>query len=79
MPAWPSCGVSVAARRCWIRVLRETGLFDGVLRHFDAVAELHVTSGGDLARQAVDFDEAVGRVLVEAVAGIVGGEVVILQ
>ena len=38
-----------------------------------------VAGRGHAGRQAVDVDEAVGGLLVEAVAGIVGGEVVVVQ
>ncbi len=58
---------------------RSTILLDGVLRHLDAVAELDVAGGGHAGRQAVDVDEAIGGLLVEAVAGVVGGEVVVVQ
>ena len=58
---------------------RSSILLDGVLRHLDAVAELDVAGGGHAGRQAVDVDEAVGGLLVEAVAGVVGGEVVVVQ
>ena len=58
---------------------RSTILLDGVLRYLDAVAELDVAGGGHAGRQAVDVDEAVGGLLVEAVAGVVGGEVVVVQ
>ena len=45
---------------------RSTILLDGVLRYLDAVAELDVAGGGHAGRQAVDVDEAVGGLLVEA-------------
>ena len=54
-------------------------LLDGVVRHLDAVAELDVAGRGHTARQSVDVDEAVGGLLIEAVTGIVGGQVVVVQ
>ena len=57
----------------------KTRLLDAVFRNLDSIAELDVTGCGHTARQTVDVDEAVGRLLIEAVAGIVGGQIVVIQ
>ena len=57
----------------------KTRLLDAVFRNLDAIAELDVAGCGHAARQTIDVDEAVGGLLVEAVAGIVGGQVVVVQ
>lgn len=49
------------------------------LAHRLALAELHVASRGQLGGEAKDLDEALGVGLIEAVPGVVGGEVEIVQ
>ena len=49
------------------------------LAHRLALAKLHVASRGQLGGEAEDLDEALGVGLIEAVPGVVGGEVEIVQ
>ena len=58
---------------------KKTHLLNAVFRNLDAIAELDVAGCGHTARQTIDVDEAVGRLLIEAITGIVSGQIVVIQ
>src|SRR5690625_1954988 len=55
------------------------GRLQGAGAEVDGVAEGGVARGGELGGHAVDLDEALGVGLVEGVAGVVGGEVEVVE